>query len=192
MTWEQDTIDRVGRQLAKSRKARKLSAQALADLTAELGYPIGRATISEYENGRRKSMTVCELLILAAALNIPPVYLLYGDQLADGEVEVVPGRKKPADHALLWAAGELPGQVEESRSPESQAMGLIRTRAGTDALEQMWAQKGVGGLDAEDARRIMLQRRHNIEQMKSLGMVVNPRRESIYSVRVEFDSGDDQ
>ena len=49
------------------------SAQWLADETERLGYPISRAQIANYESGRKKGLDIAELLVLAAALRIPPL-----------------------------------------------------------------------------------------------------------------------
>ena len=88
----------------KSARANR-SAQWLADETARLGYPISRAAIANYESGRKKSLDVAELMVLAAALRIPPLTLLF-PQLPDGVVEVLPGVETTSWDAAAWFSGE--------------------------------------------------------------------------------------
>lgn len=103
--WDKQLAERIGINLKKARE-KKGSAQWLADRTKDLKFPIGRATISELETGRRKTISVAELLVLAYALDTSPVMLLYGDDLADGVIEEFPGITTRADQALLWHIGD--------------------------------------------------------------------------------------
>jgi hypothetical protein len=57
------------------------------------------------ESGRKRSLDIAELLILAAALGVPPVTLLFPD-LPDGDVEVLPGEFVSSIAALLRFTGE--------------------------------------------------------------------------------------
>jgi transcriptional regulator with XRE-family HTH domain len=61
-----------------------ISAQKLADRTAELGMPVPRNTIANLENGRRDHVAVDELVALADALGVPPADLLSGDAVRAG------------------------------------------------------------------------------------------------------------
>src|SRR5436189_2455562 len=81
------------------------SAQEIADETARLGYPLSRSQIANLESGRKRSLDIAELLIIAAALEVPPVTLLYPD-LPNGEVEVLPGQFVSSTVALLRFTGE--------------------------------------------------------------------------------------
>lgn len=81
---------RIGRTLRKARSSLGLSAQSLSDRTRELGFEVPRNTIANLENGRRKdSISVQEIAVLAYALGVPPLVLLF-EPLGD-EVEVLPG-----------------------------------------------------------------------------------------------------
>lgn len=84
-----------------------MSAQALADRCAELGMPgLKRQAITNLENGRRGMVTVEELLVLAAALDVPPLDLLMS---ADGaDLAVTPDLVVGPERLVLWFAGELP------------------------------------------------------------------------------------
>ena len=65
-----------------------------------------RQSITDLENGRRRYVTIAEITALAAALDTSPLALLLGDQLMDGEIEVLPGVTVTAGDAMLWFGGE--------------------------------------------------------------------------------------
>jgi transcriptional regulator with XRE-family HTH domain len=102
-TWTDGLQERIARAVKAARGKR--SAQDIADETARLGYPITRAQIANLESGRRRGLDVSELLILAAALDVPPVTLLYPG-LPDDEVEVLPDQFISSIAALLRFTGE--------------------------------------------------------------------------------------
>ncbi|MBY6709054.1 helix-turn-helix transcriptional regulator [Rhodococcus sp. BP-241] len=105
--WSQQIVDRVGKEVRRARTAAlpPLSGQALSERTAELGHPISRAVISDLETGRRRGLDVADLIVLAAALQIAPVQLLFPD-LPRGPVNVLPGRPHESHDAMRWFAGE--------------------------------------------------------------------------------------
>lgn len=101
--WAEAFHARIARAIKSARGTR--SAQWLADSTAALGYPVSRAQIANYESGRKKGLDIAELVAIAAALEVPPVALLYPD-LPDGEVEALPGEVLTSDSAVRWFSGE--------------------------------------------------------------------------------------
>ena len=103
--WDEGSTQRIGGVVRQLRTGRGWSAKALADRTTEIGHSVGRATISELETGKRRNVSVAELVALAAALDVPPVALLYPD-LPDGEVEVLPGFDVSHIEAVQWFSGE--------------------------------------------------------------------------------------
>lgn len=108
--WSQRIAAHVGRRVAYFREAgrgpggRKLSTQALAERTRDLGHPLDRSVIAKLEGGQRQSISVPELVVLARALEVPPIQLLYplGEE---PQVELLPGRAVATDDALLWFVG---------------------------------------------------------------------------------------
>lgn len=67
----------------------------------------GRAPqIANYESGRKKSLDIAELVAIAAALEVPPIALLYPG-LPDADVEVLPGQHVSSIVAVLRFSGEL-------------------------------------------------------------------------------------
>jgi transcriptional regulator with XRE-family HTH domain len=133
--WELDLAARVGDAVQKRRNALGMTAQDLARRTADLGYPVTRVAISKIEgNMRAGKLDVAELIVLAKALDMPPVLLLYPgypegydvtvddlhraevDQTGDApftvsfaaEVETLPGVTETSRDAVLWFAGQRP------------------------------------------------------------------------------------
>ena len=103
--WELDLAGRVGRAVAGRRTALLLTADALSERTRKLGYAIPGATIGKIEaNARSGKLEVAELLVLAAALETPPVLLLV-PQCPDGSEEVLPGLIAGSDAAARWISG---------------------------------------------------------------------------------------
>lgn len=100
--WRDDVNARIARAIKDARGDR--SAQVIADETARLGFPITRDTIANIENGRKKSVDVPELIILAKALGVPPLRLIYPD-LVDSPCEVYPGVDSTSGDAALAFSG---------------------------------------------------------------------------------------
>ncbi|QAY63726.1 XRE family transcriptional regulator [Xylanimonas allomyrinae] len=88
------------------------SVQKLADRCAVLGFPIPRSTIANMENGQRPNVTVQEVAVLAAALGVPPVRLLYPIREGATAIEVLPTIEQLPFDALEWFVG-LNGLTEE-------------------------------------------------------------------------------
>ncbi|MFI8773732.1 hypothetical protein ACIGKQ_16400 [Gordonia sp. NPDC062954] len=143
-SWVSDTTMRVGAEIKRLRGKR--SAQWLSDRTSELGYHVPRTTISETENGRRKgALPVQEVIVLAMALEVPPVQILFPG-LPSAPTEYAPGFKVRAIDAARMFSGEMP-----------------QPQTGDDSIDVMamsreWAQAtagvGAGTLALVDARTL--------------------------------------
>lgn len=81
-----------------------MSGQQLADATAALGHSVPRSVIANLESGRRETLSVPELLVLARALEVPATQLVFPVGSAE-EVEILPGRSVSAEEAMLWFTG---------------------------------------------------------------------------------------
>lgn len=101
------------------------SAQWLADRTKELGHEISRSVIADLENGRRRHVTCAELIMLAAALEITPLELLYPDR-PDHPVEYWPGQPV----MTLIASRQFVGQPDWLASLHEQLRELARAIGG--------------------------------------------------------------
>jgi transcriptional regulator with XRE-family HTH domain len=110
--WSAKIAAQVGRQIAHFRakgfaQGKRMTAQGLADRCAELGLPLDRAVIAKLEKGLRQTITVGEVLVLAKALGVPPLLLVFpvGQQAL---TEALPGRAVPTWNAAKWFAGDDP------------------------------------------------------------------------------------
>lgn len=114
--WQLDLAGRLGEAVQARRKALNMTALQLAQRTKELGYPITRVAISKIEtNTRAGKFDVAELFVLAAALDIPPVLLLFPGNIRPvegygfGEVhELLPGVKVNDGDSGRWLSGLTP------------------------------------------------------------------------------------
>jgi len=96
----------MAREIRRHRDRRKLSAQQLADRTAELGSPIPRSVLANLESGRRDAVTVAEVLVLAAALGVAPTELICPVGF-DEQIELLPGRMADPLSGSRWVSGQL-------------------------------------------------------------------------------------
>ncbi|MGI5214947.1 helix-turn-helix domain-containing protein [Plantactinospora sp. CA-290183] len=103
--WPARLVKVIAGEVKRHRQARSMSAQQLADACAELGHPIARSVLANLENGRRPTISVPELLVLALALQVPPMLLIVPLGHAES-VEVAPGVAVPATEAMRWIRGE--------------------------------------------------------------------------------------
>lgn len=104
-SWEQRLTSSVATQVRRYRRLRKMSAQGLSDRCAELGVPIARPVLSNLENGRRESITLAELLVLAQVLEVPPTLLISPVDI-EPTMEILPARVAQTEDVLEWFAGE--------------------------------------------------------------------------------------
>lgn len=107
--WAEAQAKVVAAEVARLRKAKrpKWSIKRLADETERLGYPIGQSVLSNFEYGRRGArLEVVELLVLAAALDVPPAQLLWPNY-PDGIVEYLPNWPATAELAALIFTGQV-------------------------------------------------------------------------------------
>lgn len=112
--WAERFTKNMGTAIDKARQGK--SDQWIADRTKELGHPLSRTAVSEYRRGIRKSMPITDLMVLAAALEVPPVALLFPG-LATEEVEALPGESLASIEALQWFTGERDRALEKSEHP---------------------------------------------------------------------------
>jgi transcriptional regulator with XRE-family HTH domain len=130
--WLRALHERIAKAVKDARGQR--SAQQVAEETARLGYPISRSRIANYESGRKLGLDVAELLVLGAALGVPPVTLIFGGPPED-TVEVLPGLTVPFVSALAWFTGDeslawsRPGLgLTDPESRNAKLLHLIRDR----------------------------------------------------------------
>jgi transcriptional regulator with XRE-family HTH domain len=123
--WQERLVRTVGREVLRHRRQRRLSAPQLADRTAELGMPVSRTVLAEVEAGERDTVTVAEVLVLAAALGVAPTELISPVGF-DEQIEMLPGRMVDPLEAAKWVYGErvlnVTGSAIVLRSPRTDDM----------------------------------------------------------------------
>ncbi|MCD2117092.1 MULTISPECIES: helix-turn-helix domain-containing protein [Rhodococcus] len=97
----------IGAAVRRRRNDLGISAQKLADACTELGYPLPRNSIANLENGRRSEVSVAELIVIARALRVPPLLLLFPG-IPGEKVEVAPGVEAFSYDAAEWFSGRAP------------------------------------------------------------------------------------
>lgn len=102
--WPARLVEVVAEEVRRHRLARGMSTQQLSDACAELGLPIARSVLANFETKRRPTISVPEVHVLAAALEVPPILLLFPLGHRD-RVESLPGKQVPTWDALKWFAG---------------------------------------------------------------------------------------
>jgi 8-oxo-dGTP pyrophosphatase MutT (NUDIX family)/transcriptional regulator with XRE-family HTH domain len=91
--WPTRLVRVIADEIRRRREAHQppMSAQQLAEACGKIGLDISRSTLADLENGRRVTFTVAELLVIAAALDIPPVRLIV--PLDRESAELLPGHE---------------------------------------------------------------------------------------------------
>lgn len=123
--WGREVAAVVARQVRVQREKRrpKMSAQELSDRCSDLGYAIPRSVLTNLENGRRETVTVAELLVLAAALGVPPLLLVFPVG-AEDDVEALPDVSADAWDAFRWATGTHLQDKLTGRPPSTDGFSL--------------------------------------------------------------------
>jgi transcriptional regulator with XRE-family HTH domain len=103
--WQERLTRVIAGEVRRYRHELKMSAQKLADECERLGFPIPRSVLANLEHGRREAVSVAELLVLAAALRVPPILLVIPVARQES-VEILPGVEAPAWPSALWWRGE--------------------------------------------------------------------------------------
>ncbi|WP_395705053.1 helix-turn-helix domain-containing protein [Rhodococcus ruber] len=126
-SWAAAWAKAVGEQIQRVRKSRGMTVQRLSQICGELQYPIPRSTLTNLETGRKESVVVQEVAILAEALGVPAVELLFPG-LPDGPFEYLPGQTATAWKALEQFTGETAGRIPGPLDKESH-LDLMRSVA---------------------------------------------------------------
>ncbi|WP_200329630.1 helix-turn-helix domain-containing protein [Leucobacter sp. L43] len=103
-SWGNKISLRIAQRLRALRENEGMSAQDLANATEALGHPISRQVIANIESGRKASIGVAELFILAHCFGVNPMYLLFDMHEQDEPYEIVPDLEVPQWEAYKWAA----------------------------------------------------------------------------------------
>lgn len=140
--WTVRMTAQIGARVAQARLRQEMTVQALADRCAELGLPIGRVTLTKLERGIRQAVSPSEVMVLAAALGVPPIELVLPIGIGE-QMEILPGQMLDSLDAVRWFCGDLKldvigGVVTELRRPwagEESSVVLIENH---DRLAREW------------------------------------------------------
>lgn len=105
--WSADLTRAIGHQIRHWRRRRKLTTQQLSDATAKVGQRIPATVLTNLEHKRRDYIAVAELLVVAAALNVPPVLLVVPIGKAE-RIESLPGNQISPWRTRGWLMGAIP------------------------------------------------------------------------------------
>lgn len=138
--------DVVGEQVRRFREARNLRRIDLAERCADLGWPaLTHGALGHLETGRRdeagvrrREVTIDEVVILATALDVPPIALILpAGQVAD--IEITPGRWELIHEADAWLTAAWPGLTYRSDEYRAAAAPIRRLRDYMEAYARFMA-----------------------------------------------------
>lgn len=125
--WAARLADTIAGEVKRYRRERGVTAQQLVDACNDLGLPMKRTVLTNLENGRRGNVTLAELFVLARALGVPPLLLVFpvGRETTS---EVLPELTSDTWRAARWFTGEgpFPGDDPEEFRRASAAVALYR------------------------------------------------------------------
>lgn len=134
-TWGERFVLRAASRIREARRSQGYSVRELAERTKELGHEVTRQVLVNLEAGRRRTLSVDDLFVIAHALAVNPLFLLF-DQLQMGRPnEVLPGLQVPEWIALQWARS-APTQISSLLYEEDfdEARGIISARQRIDSV----------------------------------------------------------
>lgn len=186
------------------RKALGLTAVELSKRTTELGYPISRGAIAKIESNLRSGkIDVAEVLVLAAALDIPPLLLLFPQVGTDGGGDILPSFVTNEEEAARWVAGQVsfpqPYDVASRQlkgQPNAPNHG-VKLLAAMSLLEQVlesrmslvdyWHSVKKDPVEAKTAQRML---EKNNEQLEAIRRQIRDAREALWGMRRGSDAGE--
>jgi transcriptional regulator with XRE-family HTH domain len=140
----QDPVARVVAERVKElRQQRGMSAQKLADHCAHIWREtqLDRDVIANLENGRRRSVSIDEVLVLAGALMVTPVELMTP---SEGDLQIGDVGDPPFDHAFELTPAELrewlSGRVPPMAPPDWMSKELAEVEFARQSLATAHAQ----------------------------------------------------
>ncbi|PUB27704.1 helix-turn-helix protein [Promicromonospora sp. AC04] len=162
--WSSSWTAGIGERLRSARRAAGLTTQQVADRTAALGYPMARASIANLETRPREKIYLQDVTVLAAALGVSPVEILYPLEvstvptatptpvgvvrrgvLRNTSTQVLPGRTQRTPSAVAWFTGGY-GRVLEARLAAITAYGRFEARG--QLLAMLIEEEAAGTLEA--------------------------------------------
>ncbi len=151
LDWAERLTRSVVQEIRRRRDAKGWTVARLAERCSELGYPIKRTTFSNLEGGLRKSIGLAELVVIAAALELPPALLAV--PLGQAEtVEVLPGQEVGQWTAFKWFCGQSGAGREHLAPFVEHAEWAMEVLAATSNVVRCKSWIGEAEFDAERQR----------------------------------------
>ena len=172
--WSERQARTIGAEVRRHRTRLGWSAQQLADRCLQLGLPIARSTIANMENNRRPAVSAAELLVLGAALEVPPAELMFPIGRYE-TVEALPGRSVPPWDAARWFSGEATPErlpAPKLRMDDAWRTHDVQTRYVRAARDREAREAAEGAKLARQRRTEMHATRQEAEQAQDLGRAV--------------------
>jgi transcriptional regulator with XRE-family HTH domain len=204
-TFELTRAHWFGNAVSWRRKALKMTANELSTRTAELGYPVSRPAIAKIEgNLRSGKIDVAEVLVLAAALDVPPVLLLFPQVSTEGGGYVLPSLFTKDDEAVRWISGQasLPQvydivnkRLEGKPNPPNEGVNLIAAMSLLDqALETRISLVHHLHTVQDDAAAVEVAQRmleKNSEQIEAMRKRIRDARDALRGLHGQFEDIED-
>ncbi|POX98885.1 transcriptional regulator [Mycobacterium kansasii] len=195
-----------GNAVSWRRKALKLTAAEVSRRTAELGYPISRGAVAKIESNLRSGkVDLAEVLVLAAALDIPPALLLFPQVSTDGGAVILPGFVAKEDDAVRWMAGQVSfpqpydlgsAQLEDQPNPPNHGVNLLAAMSLLEkvlenrmSLVDYWHKVRGDAAEAKTAKRML---EKNAEQLEAVRKQIRDAREALWGMRHESDEPEER
>lgn len=105
--WPAELTAVAGSQIRHWRQRRKLTTQKLSDATAAVGHRVPPTVLTNLEHRRREYISVAELLLVAAALNVPPILLVAPVGQTD-KINCLPDAAGSPWRTRGWFTGAIP------------------------------------------------------------------------------------
>ena len=141
VTWQEQTNDRIRHAFIRYRQAANLRVQDVADRTTKIGLPMTRDVLTNFERGRKRALDIPELIVLATALEVEPISLIFPGIDTNAEVEYLPEDLQKTWSALSLFAGlseDQDGPIRVSQDAKIQweeAIDAARQGVSSDARE---------------------------------------------------------
>lgn len=156
--WADQVMATVAHEVRRRRKELRWSAQDLADQCTEIGYPIPRNVIANMESGRRSTIPLVEVMVLAKALRTYPICLLYPVGYVERVQRLPLQDSEPTWDAMHWFTGDVEGFGAEDDMLRTFRAHASHERAALAALngeqrERWKAETSTSAAEREEALR---------------------------------------
>ncbi|MFD4922327.1 helix-turn-helix domain-containing protein [Streptomyces goshikiensis] len=134
--WSTAFTGRIAQRLREARKAAGLTMAEFAQGCAARGVPeLTEHSIKNLESGRKTSISVADVVVLADVLGVPPVTLLF-PLGSSATVEVLPGRELSTWDAVAWFTGESPLEETAPKGSPRDVLDIFRQHGDLVAAAQ--------------------------------------------------------